>query len=329
MEYKIEKREDKFFAVTDQKFKDSIITVNLSNVFLFESFSASSLDQKSTDCFPISITGDGAWSLRYDEELSKLYMDFYINFHKSIDSLGDSFTAEVTDIDTMISECVDCIKTNGMLDKCNTIMKTKQELYKTAFINILQEKKLLLFSDYIVSGYAELVCNGRILGAASNLCINKPTTHKSEIVLLEYIGNSKVSQESGFNYSINLYFKTIDNKAIILNIDCSVKVYDDGMIANYSFSCLKYLEFNINEIDYEVKELNNVLEEKLGHFSVETPYSQFFISNDIAQEMRYFNLRQTQILMDNSPAVLDKYIDLMKPKPTLININSFMIKEFR
>ena len=122
MTYKIVNRYGEIFVVTDKKYENKTITVNISSIVLTDTI---------TVLKTMPIKEDFVWTLFFNEENSQLYMKL----------ITESMTFQTKmDLDKTIEELVKCVEENKTLSNCIYINEIINKLYNDAFKFFLFKK---------------------------------------------------------------------------------------------------------------------------------------------------------------------------------------------
>lgn len=226
MTYKIENRYGEFFAITDKKYNDQIITVNLSNIILTDIV---------TVLKTMPIKEDFIWTLYYKEDTCKLYMKLIteqMTFQRKID------------LDKMINELIDCVEHNKTLNNCMYINKIINDLYNDAFRYFFNDG-IIILSNHIIKEIAYVNnVNNKTIGCASRFILTSTTCY-----LLEYEGKMKEAED----------FKCIE---IIINnkrIEFLKSKVEESFFSLIGYYKISGLLGQINKIDSsEKKEVVNI-----------------------------------------------------------------------
>lgn len=233
------------------------------------------------------------WMLRYDDNLQKVYMDLLVD----IDN-GLMFSGELN-IEQFITECVSCITDNKLIEDCEYIMSCINSLYKKAFVTAIKEHAIAICSGMIIEGRCYARKKNKTLGEASRFSLNMDDSYS----MFEYVGQS-LNEESP-----TLTWKCEDIVMDIITI-VSTKNYfydpDVHEVAYYTFNgiCNFYVNKNQGE---EIKKY---------------PKLKVPMKTNTHEAMYQY------LIKHNSMNEIIAYKKAMKPKLKLININSFMVKEF-
>lgn len=310
MNYRIEKKEDEYFAITDEKYKNKIITVNLSTVLKVETVKFKALDYSSYSSTSNNLEAELVWYLRYSESEPKtIYID--LNFNASCSILDrDEYASIAMSLDLLIEEAVDCIKNNKLTSGFVNLNKAMNEAYYKVFISSLTVNKLLLFSDIILPINSIVYDNDKkILGFATRVVINN-----FGIKICEYVGKNL---NAAINSEILIVVDDIILKHFIsASSEPNLSVRDT--IDYYEFKGMWHIYDRIDELKDELKIIdqlkikNNELIPQLN-----TP-------------LNYTNaiLMYEYIMKNNGYEELNKYRSVLKPCIKLVNINQYMTNEY-
>lgn len=168
MTYKIVNRYGEIFVVTDKKYDNKTITVNISSIVLTDTI---------TVLKTMPIKEDFVWTLFFNEENSQLYMKL----------ITESMTFQTKmDLDKTIEELVKCVEENKTLSNCIYINEIINKLYNDAF-KFFFEDNIVLLSNHIVKDIAYVYnLNNKNIGCASRFIITPTCCY-----LLEYEGRGK------------------------------------------------------------------------------------------------------------------------------------------
>ena len=312
MNYRIEKREDEYFAITDEKYKNKIITVNLSTVLKVETVKFKALDYSSYSSTSNNLEAELVWYLRYSESEPKtIYID--LNFNASCSILDrDEYASIAMSLDLLIEEAVDCIKNNKLTSGFVNLNKAMNEAYYKVFISLLTVNKILLFSDIILP-INSIVYNDdkKILGFATRVVINN-----FGIKICEYVGKN-------LNAAIN--------SEILIVVDDIILKHFISASSEPNLSVrdtIDYYEFKgMWHIYDRIYEFNSIDELKI--------IDQLRIKNNelipqLNTPLNYTNaiIMYEYIMKNNTSEELNKYRSALKPCIKLVNINQYMTNEY-
>ena len=312
MNYRIEKREDEYFAITDEKYKNKIITVNLSTVLKVETVKFKALDYSSYSSTSNNLEAELVWYLRYSESEPKtIYID--LNFNASCSVLDrDEYASIAMSLDLLIEEAVDCIKNNKLTSGFVNLNKAMNEAYYKVFISSLTVNKLLLFSDIILPINSIVYDNDKkILGFATRVVINN-----FGIKICEYVGKN-------LNAAIN--------PEILIVVDDIILKHFISASSEPNLSVrdtIDYYEFKgMWHIYDRIYEFNSIDELKI--------IDQLRIKNNelipqLNTPLNYTNaiIMYEYIVKNNTSEELNKYRFALKPCMKLVNINKYMTNEY-
>ena len=312
MNYRIEKREDEYFAITDEKYKNKIITVNLSTVLKVETVKFKALDYSSYSSTSNNLEAELVWYLRYSESEPKtIYID--LNFNASCSILDkDEYASIAMSLDLLIEEAVDCIKNNKLTSGFVNLNKAMNEAYYKVFISSLTVNKLLLFSDIILPINSIVYDDDKkILGFATRVVINN-----FGIKICEYVGKNL---NAAINPEILIVVDDIILKHFIsASSEPNLSVRDT--IDYYEFKGMWYIYDRIYEF-------NSIDELKI--------IDQLRIKNNelipqLNTSLNYTNaiIMYEYIMKNNTFEELNKYRSALKPCIKLVNINQYMTNEY-
>lgn len=232
------------------------------------------------------------WMLRYDNNLQKVYIDLLVD----IDN-GLMFSKEL-DIEQFTTECVSCITDNKLIEDCEYIMFCINSLYKKAFVTAIKEHNVVVCSSMIIEGCCYAKKKNKIIGKASRFSLNMDDSYS----IFEYVGQSLNDENP------KLIIKYSDIVITITTI-VSTKNYfynpDIHEVAYYTFNGIS--ESHVNKYEEEEKEY---------------PKLKVPMKTNTHEAMYQY------LIKHNSMNEIMAYKKAMKPKLKLININSFMVKEF-
>lgn len=312
MNYRIEKREDEYFAITDEKYKNKIITVNLSTVLKVETVKFKALDYSSYSSTSNNLEAELVWYLRYSESEPKtIYID--LNFNASCSILDkDEYASIAMSLDLLIEEAVDCIKNNKLTSGFVNLNKAMNEAYYKVFISSLTVNKLLLFSDIILPINSIVYDDDKkILGFATRVVINN-----FGIKICEYVGKN-------LNAAIN--------PEILIVVDDIILKHFISASSEPNLSVrdtIDYYEFKgMWHIYDRIYEFNSIDELKI--------IDQLRIKNNelipqLNTSLNYTNaiIMYEYIMKNNTSEELNKYRSALKPCIKLVNINQYMTNEY-
>lgn len=281
--FTIEKRNGDYYIITDQMHKGNLIIINLSSIICTEEVQVMNIALERTELI---------WALRYNDITNDLFIDLLVDINN-----GYTFSKKI-DIHELISECVSCIKDNKLLDNCDMIMSTVNNLFNIAFKTLLDER-ILIYSNRILEGYVVVNNDDKISGYASRFVINK-----NVFSILEYVGKPIGNN----NPEIKIYY---DNYIISI---MSLENHSDMTYNNNNTNQLKYYTFR----GMEVISPNNDNEN-----DIKNPYRL-----NVSKILRNPEQMYKYIIDHNTIEEITKYKISIKPALKLIDINNFMIKEF-
>ena len=312
MNYRIEKREDEYFAITDEKYKNKIITINLSTVLKVETVKFKALDYSSYSSTSNNLEAELVWYLRYSElEPKTIYID--LNFNASCSILDkDEYASIAMSLDLLIEEAVDCIKNNKLTSGFVNLNKVMNEAYYKVFISLLTVNKILLFSDIILP-INSIVYNDdkKILGFATRVVINN-----FGIKICEYVGKNL---NAAINPEILIVVDDIILKHFIsassepnLSVRDTIDYYEfKGMWNIYD----RIYEFNsIDELKI-IDQLRIKNNELIPQLNIPLNYTNAIIMYEY-------------IIKNNTSEELNKYRSALKPCIKLVNINQYITNEY-
>lgn len=281
MKYRIEKRGGDYYIITDEKHKNDTIIINLSSVIKTdEGFINESLEKI-----------DLLWTLRYDENNHKVYIDLLLAREES-----KIYTREIS-IMSLISELVHCVQNNKNLEDCVELNSIIGLLYEDAFCDMLENENVILRSNIIIEAYCVVKqYDNKLLGNASRFIIQK-----SKLSILEYVG-----KQIDCKPVIEINIKNKKIKMITSSGFSENKLFDpaDHLLGYYSFVAMD-------------TGITDVVEEKKDFYRIKVP-----IVLSTPESMYAY------ILANNDIDDIIKYKISMKPTLKLVNINRFMINEY-
>lgn len=277
MTYKIENRYGEFFAITDKKYDNQIITVNLSSIILTDTI---------TVLKTMPIREDFLWTLFYKEDTKQLYMKLIteqMTFQRKVD------------LDRMINELIDCVEHNKTLSNCMYINEVINNLYNDAFRYFFADGTVLL-SNHIIKEIAYINnINNKTVGCASRFILTSTMCY-----LLEYEG--KIKEAEDFKY-IEII---IENKKIQF-LKSKVEESFFSLIGYYKISGLLG---QINRVDSsekkEIVDINEVIKLKVKPtlMSLDDMKKYVLDNNNMENIMAYKKSMRPSVVMIN----INKYI---------------------
>lgn len=312
MNYRIEKREDEYFAITDEKYKNKIITVNLSTVLKVETVKFKALDYSSYSSTFNNLEAELVWYLRYSESEPKtIYIDLNLNASCSILD-RDEYASIAMSLDLLIEEAVDCIKNNKLTSGFMNLNKAMNEAYYKVFISSLTVNKLLLFSDIILPINSIVYDDDKkILGFATRVVINN-----FGIKICEYVGKNL---NAAINPEILIVVDDIILKHFIsASSEPNLSVRDT--IDYYEFKGMWHMYDGIYEFD-SIDELKIIDQLKIKNNELIPQFNT---------PLNYTNaiIMYEYIMKNNTFEELNKYRSALKPCIKLVNINQYMTNEY-
>ena len=294
MKYNIEKRNGDYFIITDQKYKDNTIVINLSSVIKVESICIQET---------LVISNLATWSLLYDEIHEKLFMCLDIENFEGINNY-----LEEIDIITFINECVSCVQNNIMLDKCEYINLLINKTYNAAFYDCIKNHSCILHSsDNIINGFVEIIYNNKVLGYASRFILKK-----NAITILEYTGKDLIKLVS--LYDLQLKFR-IKNKDISIDLDLACNIISEDDSVNVLENILGYYE------------LKKVLITDFSCKKNEDDMPEIYPLNVMINPINNMAMH-TYVINNNDMDDITKYKISIKPKVKLLDINKIIVEEY-
>lgn len=313
MNYRIEKREDEYFAITDEKYKNKVITVNLSTVFKVETVKFKALDYSSYSSTSNNLEAELVWYLRYSESEPKtIYID--LNFNASCSILDrDEYASIAMSLDLLIEEAVDCIKNNKLTSGFMNLNKAMNEAYYKVFISSLTVNKILLFSDIILPINSIVYDNDKkILGFATRIVINN-----FGIKICEYVGKN-------LNAAINPEILIVVDDIILKHFISTSSEPNLSVRDTIDYYEFKGIWHNIYD---GICEINSIDELKI--------IDQLKVKNNelipqLNTPLNYTNAKimYEYIVKNNTSEELNKYRFALKPCIKLVNINQYMTNEY-
>ena len=305
MRYKIEQRGNKYYAITNKFHGTSKLIIDLEAVIHSDSCSFISSDYTAA-----TKEGEYTFALSFIDDI--LYVNLSVIHYAQIYNYKTPI-----DIHNFIEECVQCVKTNKNLQNNKVLANAQQKLAQEAFINILSTQKDIFISNYIINCYAEVKLNETIYATASAININK-----TNITLFECTGKNieHLSHDANYAFSIILYFNDIDE-----NSDSCFVLHLRGKQQLFSVSVpyFRYLQFEWVNSHYETR----TKRKDIRYINVfNKPYD---VLNDEKQKEQDIQERYKYIIKNNTQKEIMDFIKSYRTYAVLIDINKFMVNEFK
>lgn len=292
MQINIEKRNGDYYVITEEKYKNDNIVINLSSVIKTDDVWI----QQNISTKKIEI----AWALRYDDSTNKLYIDLIADDQEPQDTTSFTYTKEI-DLINLTMELVECVKNNSIIENCKLLNKAMNELYNEFFRDYLG-KDILVFSNNILTGNCIIKLENKVLGNASRFMLQS-----NNINILEYVGKTLYGHNS-----LKIYIYIENKKIEILTSKAheNNSFYDpnEHLLAYYSFGSI-YLSNTFENLE-DIPSFNEYHELNVP-YCLSTPKNMY----------KY-------ITENNTTDDILRYRISLKPVIKLININKFMINEY-
>lgn len=232
------------------------------------------------------------WILRYDENLQKIYMDLLVDLDNGL------LLSSELNIEQLIAECVSCITNNKLIEDCDYLMSCINYLYKRAFIIAIKEHAIAMCSNMIIEGHCSAKKHNKLLGEAPRFSLNMDDSYS----IFEYVG------------------QPLNDESPRITIKCEDIVIDIVTIANTKNF---FYDPDIHEVAYYTfNGISNSFSSNKEEEVKEYPKLKVPMKTNTHEAMYQY------LIKHNSMNEIIAYKKAMKPKLKLININSFMVKEF-
>lgn len=319
LDYKVEKRQDDYYVITNEKYKNKVITINLSSIL--KSITLNLMPE--IDIFPSSSI-ELIWCLNYNEEQPDLIaIDLYAN---PIDGDKDkTFKTSCTmSLDILVQEAISCMKDN-LLDKAFIeLNKTINKAYYNIFLEITAQVKALIFSDFILPIKAVVYNNEnkKIYGYANRICIDRNT-----IGLCEYVGKPLENEFPSISFIIN------DNNAY--DFTTNANIYDlNNQNQSLSLNAINYYKYTgLWHTSYNIYELNTwqqdeIKETKTFLYELEQKNNAIIPELNMPSIFTDITNMRSYILTHNTLEAINSFKSALRPTIQQVNINAYMSKEY-
>lgn len=201
---------------------------------------------------------------------------------------------------TIISELISMVKENKTLEYCKNLLNEINNLFNDIFSTSLKDRGLILTSNNIVKGIVTVYHNGKILGYATRFLLDA----SDRLYICEYIGKP-IHSDMELSLSVRVGNQMI-NLGFISYIDNEDTIYSP------SISLFGYFGINIR-----IRGVNVTTEDEIIYPQINVPniYSTSIEMNEYCKR-------------NNQEREIQEYKIALKPKVQLLNINSFMLREF-
>lgn len=212
---------------------------------------------------------------------------------------NQTYTKQLDTI-VIINEFVSMIKENKTLEHCQSLLSEINDLFNDIFNTSLRDRGLILTSNNIIKGIVTVSHNGKVIGYASRFLLDA----SDRLYLCEYVGKS-INSEMDLSLSVRIGNQVI-NLGFINYIDDETNIYSP------SNSLFGYFGINIR-----IRGVNVTTEDVIEYPELNVPYVY-----STAIEMNRYCAR------NNQDSQIRAYKTVLKPRIQLLNINSFMLREF-
>lgn len=207
------------------------------------------------------------------------------------------------DATKIINELSDMVIKNQTLEVCETLNNALEEGFNDIFLHMLDTKGVFLCSNSPIKAYVALRHKGKIIGGASRFSLNAGILN-----IYEYVGKD-INRDMELTANI-----IIGNHKITFNLnaqkDAEYEIYDSNM------HTLGYFSYNAR--------MRNIIEND-GYDYMEAPE---IAPLKVPKSFTNANEMNSYIRRHNLLTEIDRYRISLKPKVEIININSFMLREF-
>lgn len=207
------------------------------------------------------------------------------------------------DATKIINELSDMVIKNQTLEVCETLNNALEEGFNDIFLHMLDTKGVFLCSNSPIKAYVVLRHKGKIIGGASRFSLNAGILN-----IYEYVGKD-INRDMELTANI-----IIGNHKITFNLnaqkDAEYEIYDSNM------HTLGYFSYNAR--------MRNIVEND-GYDYMEAPE---IAPLKVPKSFTNANEMNSYIRRHNLLTEIDRYRISLKPKVEIININSFMLREF-
>ena len=207
------------------------------------------------------------------------------------------------DATKIINELSDMVIKNQTLEVCETLNNALEEGFNDIFLHMIDTKGVLLCSNSPTIAYIALRHKGKIIGGASRFSLNAGILN-----IYEYVGKD-INRDMELTADI-----IIGNHKITFNLnaqrDAEYEIYDSNV------HTLGYFSYNAR--------MRNIVEND-GYDYMEAPE---IAPLKVPKSFTNANEMNSYIRRHNLLTEIDRYRISLKPKVEIININSFMLREF-
>lgn len=207
------------------------------------------------------------------------------------------------DATKIINELSDMVIKNQTLEVCETLNNALEEGFNDIFLHMLDTKGVFLCSNSPTKAYVALRHKGKIIGGASRFSLNAGILN-----IYEYVGKD-INRDMELTANI-----IIGNHKITFNLnaqkDAEYEIYDSNI------HTLGYFSYNAR--------MRNIVEND-GYDYMEAPE---IAPLKVPKSFTNANEMNNYIRKHNLLTEIDRYRISLKPKVEIININSFMLREF-
>lgn len=279
---KIENRQGEDYIVTDQFYKDKVITIKIDSVIKTQEVEIQDILLQKKEIY---------WIFSHNKEIDKYYIDLLI---------GDDIYKVEVNISTFVSEIVRCIQENKTLDSCIYISNKINEIFQTAFHCLVTNKNKVIYSDMPIDGYCVVEKkNEKVLGYASRFILKT-----NMVSLLEYAGkeidlNDKVK--------INLY---VEDVKAIFNVGAIRQDFsfdEDYKIGAFSFQGIP-IAF-LKDDKYQNKKTSIKRLNTLKICTTNYNYSKWILNNNSASQILSYksSLKPRKILINITNCMIEEF----------------------
>lgn len=201
---------------------------------------------------------------------------------------------------TVVNELVSMVKENKTLEHCKNLLSEINGLFNDIFFTTLRDRGLILTSNNIVKGIVSISHNGKVIGYSTRFLLDS----SDRLHLCEYVGKP-INNDMEIQTSVR-----VGNQ--LINLSFLSFVQDDYSIYSPATSLFGYFGLNVRMRSVSV---NTEDEIEYPVLNVPPIYST-------PVEMNRYCARE------NSDIDIQRYKAALKPKVQLMNINSFMLREF-
>lgn len=334
MNYSIEKRDDSYYAITDQYYNSKKIIVNLRSII--KTCDCSLISLKKTPKYTVSSSKlldyspdvDCTVGIDYNMGISKKleyivgidYVDEKLKLVLIINN--QHFYRTTLDMDIFLAECVKSLKSNNHIKNNEYILKAEHELIQQAFVNILYKNKCILASENVINCYAEILVNGKTYATSPAINFTNDNLTFFECAMKKNIGDISTNSNSDCNIIVHFDTPFTDddslnkNKYLVLELNAKKNTF------SVSLPYFKYLQFSWQSINYI--ETSDKKEIKC----IDILNKPYYCNGYVDDKEKEIVERHKYIIKHNSQQEIMEFIESYKQTSIVIDINQYMVQEF-